>query len=367
MNGIRLEAYQSKNFCKETLAEVDASIFDLRKIAKETGITFKNNSEQDLIELNKIANDRETGFNVLHYLAHHQNVKIRESVAWNQNTLPATLKMFWENKAEEVDVLGGVACNSNTPIYILREAVHSEKGQGYVAYCTALYRGGLPDDIAKVLLDSVHTVTLESLAENPTVPEFVYSELVKLAAKYSEPNILRNLVNNASCPAPILMSLIKDDYLAEDIAQHPNTPILGLTYLAKHPKKEIRNNALHNTNLPQSVRMKQKSEVRNADREASRKAILSTLLQIESLSSEGKKKLAEKEYLDVSIASILSLDDSPDVRMALAENPITPIKIIERLAQDEDIDVLITILNRDSLPDYITGFIMDSLGSDVEH
>jgi hypothetical protein len=243
-----------------------------------------------------------------------------------------------------------------------------------------------------------------AVAENPSTS----SDILMTLAKDKSKEVRERVASNASTPVDTLSGMAKMARLRETIARNPsanidllrelsletvgsirssvaqniNTPPDVLKVLALDSEEMVRYRVAGNANTPSDSLIKLASDnsigVRFStalnlaspmDLDARIKLLVDTALVIDEY-GYGRSSLAENPNTPIKLLDIFSRDENHVVRCGVAVNPSTPVKILERLGRPKIFDdsnqlVQARVAQNPSTPASLREEIIEALINDV--
>lgn len=373
-------AQDSDDRVREAVAENNSSTIKLlEKLAQD---------KVDIVRVAVAQNYKSTSA-ILEQLANDSNVHIRELVANNPNTSFYSLESFTRDKRKVVrravasrdlpeyilnilakdilpEIKNVIACKENLPALTLD--ILSSDTDSYIRFLVAGNKSCTPTIVNRLSADDSVGVK-SALAKNPTISNDVF---IKLSLELSENIDWRyrlSVANNTRTASEILVKLSFDvnDHVLIAVAMHLNTPIATLNKLAQNKSAAVRSAIVNNqlTQIETLEALQSDSEpvyIRNKILNEELTQLLSSLLapetndiiffvdEVHSLSLEDKSILIQqlfdfekrdsigllsnyiisKELMNALLTIVINRNN-PCEQIDLAENPLTPPEILEKL------------------------------------
>jgi hypothetical protein len=255
---------------------------------------------------------------VLTELSGDQDEEVRRSVAENPRTPLGTLVMLSSDGAPNVRLL--VAGNLNTPADVL--AVLSQDLEDGVRRSVAKNPGASLSVLELLSKDKDRWVS-EAIIENPHVPPEIVKTIVAAIDQSGNWRSSRNELSFARRPEtpPEFLAMLAKSYWPKvrcAVAANTAAPLSVLEALAVDSKPEVREQIGTRPDLPSPV-----IEVLAKDKIA-----------------PVRLKVAQREDLPPSLVKMLVLDKDPFVRLAVSKNPSVASELMQSLltvlAEDKD-------------------------------
>jgi hypothetical protein len=270
--------------------------------------------EGDVDVLHAVSKSTAASVQLLDELAKHPDWKVRNSVAENSATSPASLLVL-----------------VNDDEYWVRQGA----------------LGRISDDMLPALASSVYSDVRRHVAINPSVP----AECLEALARDSEHAVRVGVADNASAPPSALEFLAEDqdDEIRRRVAGNPNASVAT---------KDLVHNGMPALKAPIS-----RYRVNDVTMSAVRRAVLLEAL-VRSNDSDDRVFVARHAEATVYELDILSTDSHERTRRAVAANPHTPGFVLERLAKDSSDWVRRAVAENSCLPSACFGILsLDAEGA----
>jgi hypothetical protein len=273
------------------------------------------------------------------------------------------------------NILEGLAKNTSSPEEILLKlAKHTDPEiRGAVAE-----NPSTRSDILMTLAKDKSKEVRERVASNTSTPVETLSGMAKVA------RLRETIARNTSVTLELLreLSLETVESIRSSVAQNLNTPPDVLTVLALDSDDMVRYRVAGNVNTPPESLIKLASDnnigVRFStalnlaspiDLDTRIKLLMDTALVIDEY-GYGRSSLAENPNTPIKLLDIFSKDESHVVRCGVAVNPSIPVKILERLGRPKIVDdssqlVQARVAQNPSTPASLRKEIIEALINDV--
>lgn len=305
--------------------------------------------------------DWETEFNqwfeLLSILANDDNWKVRRAVASNDSAHPDILEGL--SLDNEYYVRMAVAENTSTPPRVLKR-LFSEEGSdiarpdidhpafdGPTMQTVILQNPSVPSDMLVSTFNDESKLTdfLGILALNPSTPPRILKEILRICYDLDDNDSRSNLASNPSSPPELLKTLYEDESrmdpsysetgmlnpIISTIAMHPSTPLSILQEIADDkdgpqlPLISLASNPL----VPEDL--------------------------LAQLAESEAPDVLESAYLNPRMGSLdparlVASDPRPEIRAVIARNTSTPSKELEKLALDENTEVVRAVAMNENTP-----------------
>lgn len=241
------------------------------------------------------------------------------------------------------NVLKGLAGNSSCPEEILTKLA---KDSDHEVRSAVAENPLTPAEILKTLAKDKSREVRESVARNTSTP----IETLDVMAKVTF--LRRTIAENPSISIALLreLSIDKNEYVRSSVAQNPITPSEILKILASDSADMVRNYVAKNVNTPPEL-LKELASDNNVGVRFSVALNLSAPLDLNlriklltglaTLADEygyGRGFLAQNPNTPIEILQLFSKDENHVTRCGVAVNPSTPVDILEFLGRPEIVD-----------------------------
>lgn len=239
--------------------------------------------------------------------ATHEDIKIRQIIAKNENTPIEVLERLKTD--DNFKVRARVAQNKKSSVLILKLLANDKDNR---VRAEVVNNKNTPNDLLEQLISDRDCWVRNSFIYNNNIPSIILEEFIS-SPDY---NTRQLIAKNPNLPLNILEQLVLDSYssVRKTLAKNPNLPLSILEQLAIDSNPMVRVSLAENPNLPVKI--------------------------IEQLATNSfiyvRKTLAKQPNLPVKIIEQFAIDSDSDVRKNLASNHRTSINILKMLATDKD-------------------------------
>lgn len=280
--------------------------------------------------------------------ASDKSVNVRITVARSKYTRAETLEMM--SRDDNKDVRFAVATNRNTPENILVEMAEDPENAP-IAYAF-LYNENSPDKVIRILADSPYANVRLWVARSERATLEILDEL---SGDYEEA-VRIAVATNKNTPPELLDQMVKDtENVQYAVVQNPNTAVKTLERFKGNKDRDLQVGLAKNENTPEDMLrgmlLTKKFKVRRAL--ASNPSTPVDVL--DSLSRDPELVVLMSQNPRVSEPALRELyknaGDDFRILRGLAENPSTPLDILEKLAMCEYSFVQQAVAKNPSLSD----------------
>ncbi|MBN3870976.1 hypothetical protein [Nostoc sp. JL33] len=290
-------------------------------------------------------------------------IDVRQRIATN-TPVPMVEKLAAIGPIDKIRLRDIVALNSSTPKELVEEIVIDLATKGSERICENLAQNpNTPTRVLQALSNSKFDCVLQHLALNPNTPDTTLEDLAT-----DKHHICQAVAINPKTPIYLLEQLATYEYweIRSSVAQNPNTPIALLEQLAKDKSSEVYLGVIKNPNAPVNLLIQAFNQSENDG------LIRYTLAQnpstplniLEELASSASNpyilaKLASNPSSSSSILRLLasrcySEDDKryyfDDVLRSVIIHPHTPLDILEKLATEKCYEIRCTVASNPNIP-----------------
>lgn len=255
----------------------------------------------------------------LHELGADDSPSVRQAVAANRYTPPATLERLAQDPYPEIRA--HVALNPGTSTYTLVQLA-SDREQNVRE--TVLKRGDLPREALQKLAYDPQAGIRMKLAARDRLP----SEILDTLSSDAHTGVRRTLVQRPDLNPGQLMTLARDpdETVQQGVLRHPQTNNNVLNELVRHPNPGLRSGiAAHGKAGPELLTAMSRDENSNV-----------------------RAAVARNQNSPAQALNQLLRDPEPAIRLAVAEHPAAGPDLYSRMLKDPDANVRKTIANRTS-------------------
>jgi len=238
---------------------------------------------------------------------------------------------------KDEDIRRQIAGYKNAPTEILEKLVKDK--DKYVKLAVLNNKTAPKDLLTKLATSEDHEIRSAISTNTSTPPE----TLIKLSND-TNMDVKAGVLTNKSCPKDLLTKLAnsENEKFRYYISKNTSTPPETLAKLAEDEKEEIRKEAASNLSAPPELKIKLLEDPKTQWWTA---AYIAKTLQAghpdallkASNSKDGniRKGVAQNPVTPIEILAKLAIDKDEYVRAAVAQNPSTPLEILKKLAKDK--------------------------------
>jgi Leucine rich repeat variant len=199
--------------------------------------------------MNSLAQNTYIGASVLHKLANHGELRVRQMVARHPNTPPALLV----DAVSLPELRRFVAANRSARASLLNQLAQDNQHEVLEAVASN------PSTPASVLEHIAHQTYLHDLlvVEHPNATPKLQQKVLWRLAMDERLSVRKYVAKHPHTPVDILeMWVKKEPQLRVWLAQNPSLPAKVLEFLARDPESKVRLAVAHNPNTPNFVLVK---------------------------------------------------------------------------------------------------------------